>query len=84
MERAFSRLRWALAHKDWTEEDLERLVYSDESTSEEQQPVGQKRWVFSSPGQVRWHADTVDPVKHHQVKLTVWGCFWGKQSRWFR
>jgi len=73
--------QWALAHKDQTKEDLERLIYSNEC-SVEQQPAGQQRWVFSAPGQERWHVDAVNPVRHRQVKLMILGCFWGKQPRW--
>ena len=51
------------------------MIYSDEC-SVEQEPAGQQRWVFSTPGQERWHVDCVNPVKHRQVKLMVWGCFW--------
>ena len=25
-----ARLQWALAHKDWTVEDFQRVIYSDE------------------------------------------------------
>jgi len=45
----------------------------------EQQPAGQQKWVFSMPGEERWHLDCVNPVKYRQVKLMVWGCFSGKQ-----
>jgi len=48
-EHAKSRLQWAPAHKDWTEEDFERVIYSDEC-SVEQQPAGQQRWIFSTLG----------------------------------
>jgi len=59
-----------LSHtRDWTVEDFQRVTYSDEC-SVEQQPAGQQRWVAGR----RCH-----PVKHRQVKLMVWDCFWGKQ-----
>ena len=45
----------------------------------EQEPAGQQRWVFSTPGKERWNIDCVNPVKYRQVKLMVCGCFWGKQ-----
>jgi len=72
------RVKWAIARKDWTAEDFQGVIYSDEC-SVEQQPAGQQRWVFSTLGEERWHVDSVNPVKHRQVKLMVWGCFWGKQ-----
>ena len=49
-EHAKARLQWALAHKDWTAEDFQRVIYSGEC-SVEQEPVGPQRWVFSTPGQ---------------------------------
>jgi len=73
-EHEKARLQWALVHKDWTEEDFERVIYSD-GCSVEQRPAGQQRWIFSTPGQERWHVDTVNPVKYRQVKLMVWGYF---------
>ena len=54
------------------------MIHSDEC-SVEQQSAGQQRWVFSTPGEERWHVDSVNPVKYRQVKLMVWGCFRGKQ-----
>ena len=78
MEHAKARLQQAVACKDWTAEDFQWVIYSEEC-SVEQQPAGQQRWVFSTPGEERWHVDCVNPVKHRQVKLIVWGCFWGKQ-----
>jgi len=31
------------------------------------------------PGEERWHIDCINPVKHCQVKLMVWGFFSCKQ-----
>jgi len=78
VEHAKARLQQAVACKDWTAEDFQRVIYSDEC-SVEQQPAGQQRWVFGTPGEERRHVDCVNPVKDHQVKLMVWGCFLGKQ-----
>jgi len=78
VEHAKAQLQWAYARKDWTAEDVQWVIYSDEC-SVDQQPTGQQRWVFSTPGEERWHVDCVNPVKHCQVKLMVWVCFRGKQ-----
>jgi len=78
VEHAKAQLQGAIARKDWIAEDFQWVIYRDEF-SMEQQPAGQQRWVFSMPEEERWHVDCVNPVKHHQVKLMVWGCFWGKQ-----
>jgi hypothetical protein len=76
-EHAKARLEWALAHKDWTAEDFQRVVYSDEC-SVEKEPAGQQIWVFRTPSE-KWDKGCIRPVKHRQVKLMVWGCFWGNQ-----
>jgi hypothetical protein len=41
-DHAKARLRWALAHKDWTVEDFRRVIYSDEC-SVEKEPTGHQR-----------------------------------------
>ena len=78
-ERAKARLQWALAHKEWSAGDFQRVFYSDECIVK-QEPAGQQRWVFSTPGQERWHVDCANPVKHRQVELMAWGCFWWSSS----
>ena len=37
-----------------------------------------QRWVFQTPPE-KWHKDCILPKNRHQVKLMVWGCFWGSQ-----
>jgi hypothetical protein len=64
-----ARLRWALAHKDWTVEDFRRVIYSDEC-SVEKEPAGYQRWVFRTP-QEKWHNDCILPKNRRQVKLMV-------------
>ena len=76
-DHAKARLQWALAHKDWTVEDFWRVIYSDEC-SVEKEPAGHQRWVFRTP-QEKWHKDCILPKNRRQVKLMVWGCFWGSQ-----
>jgi transposase len=76
-EHAKARLEWALAHKDWTAEDFQRVIYSDEC-SVEVGPTGHQRWVFRTP-QEKWNLTCILPKKRRQVKLMVWGCFWGNQ-----
>jgi len=76
VEHLKARMQWALTCKDWTAEDFQQVIYSDEC-SLEQQPVGQQRWAFSMLGQKRWQVDCDNSVKHRQVKLMVRGCFCG-------
>ena len=44
----------------------------------ERESAGRQKWVFRAPPE-KWIVDCVRPVRHRQVKLMVWGCFWGKQ-----
>ena len=47
--------QWALAHKDWTVEDFQRAIYSDECTVE-QEPAGHQRWLVRTPRE-KWQKD---------------------------
>ena len=47
-DHAKARLQWALAHKGWTVEDFQRVIYSD-GCSVEQVAAGRQRWVFRTP-----------------------------------
>ena len=76
-DHAKARLQWAPAHKDWTVEDFQRVIHTNEC-SVEQVPAGHQRWVFRTP-QEKWHKDCILPKNCRQVKLMVWGCFWGNQ-----
>ena len=42
---AKARLQWALAHKNWTVEDFQRVICNN-VYSVEQEPAGHQRWVF--------------------------------------
>ena len=73
------RLKWALAHKDWTAEDFEKVIWSDECSVEKSKDPRQQ-WVFREPGE-QWLADCVHPKeKDKGISLVVWGYFWGKRK----
>jgi transposase len=73
------RLRWATAHRDWTAEDFERVIWSDECSVEKSRDPRQQ-WVFREPGE-QWLADCIHPKeKDKGISLMVWGCFWGKRK----
>lgn len=70
------RMQWALTHRDWTEEDFKKVLWSDESKFE---IFGSKRRIF-----VRRSAEekmipqcVVPTVKHGGGSVMVWGCFSG-------
>lgn len=68
------RLEWAKKHKDWTEEDFNRVLWSDESKFE---VFGTKRRVFvrRSAEQKMLPDCMVPTVKHGGGSVMVWGCF---------
>ena len=73
------RLQWAQAHRDWTAEDFERVIWSDECSVEKSKDP-KLQWVFREPGE-QWLADCVHPKeKDKGISLMVWGCFWGKKK----
>ena len=75
---AKARLAWALARKDWTIEDFQGILYSDECTVRKSADP-RRVWVFRTP-QEKWLSDCIQPRgKANEVGLMVWGCFWGKK-----
>ena len=78
-EHVTKRLNWALAHRDWTSEDFEGVIWSDECSVEKSKDPRQQ-WVFREPGE-KWLNDCVHPKeKNKGISLMVWGCFWGKKK----
>ncbi|KAG0773116.1 hypothetical protein G6F22_015153 [Rhizopus arrhizus] len=68
-----ARLKWAKAHKDWTEDDWRRMVFSDET----------KINVWGSDGCKYFWRRPGDKLQPHHLDLTVkggagsvmlWGC----------
>ena len=53
------------------------MIYSEECSAEKE-PAGQQIWGFRTPLE-KWDKSSIRPMKHWQVKLMVWGCFWGNQ-----
>jgi len=87
------RLEWTIARQNWTAEDFEGILYSDECTVRKSANPEQQ-WVFRTP-QEKWHTDSIKPrARANEVWLKVWGYFWrgnrgplvpileGKVDRW--
>lgn len=68
------RMQWALAHRDWTEEDFKKVLWTDESKFE---LFGSKRRIYvRRNAQEKMMPDCVVPtVKHGGGSVMVWGCF---------
>ena len=78
-EHIAKRLKWATIHRNWTSEDFEGVIWSDECTVEKSKDPRQQ-WVFREPGE-KWLAECIHPKeKNKGISLIVWGCFWGKRK----
>ena len=76
-KHAKARLAWALAHKDWTVEDFEGVIWSDEC-SVEKYATATNMWVFRTPAE-KWERDCINVrLCRKGTALMVWGCFWGR------
>jgi len=73
------RLEWAKTHKDWTAEDFERVIWSDECSVEKSKDSRQQQ-ALREPGE-QWLAHCIHPKeKDKGISLMVWGSFWGKRK----
>lgn len=72
------RLTWAKEHKNWTPEDWNKVLWSDESKFES---FGNKRrsFVRRRPWEMMLEECTVQTIKHGGGNIMVWGCFGGGQ-----
>jgi len=78
----FQRLQWELEHKDWTCEQWEGVIWSDEC-SVEKSDSGWQMWVFRQPPE-KWFKDCIAPKQNGKgISLMVWGCFWGRNCGTF-
>jgi transposase len=78
----FQRLQWGLQHKDWTHEQWEGVIWSDEC-SVEKSDSGWQMWVFRQSPE-KWFKDCIAPKRKGKgISLMVWGCFWGRNRGTF-
>jgi transposase len=73
-----ARYKWACEHYNWSKEDWEKVLWSDECMVERQTGKGQV-WVFRTP-QEKWNQDCIEPrgdIKK-DVKVMFWSCFGGQ------
>ena len=78
-EIAAKRLAWAIANKDWKEEQWLKVNWSDEC-SVEKSSGAKPTWVFCTPGD-KWKRDCIAPKKKSgAVSQMVWACFAGGEK----
>jgi len=72
-------LKWASIYKNWTAEDFEGVIWSDECSVEKSKDPRQQ-WGFREPGE-KWLAECIDPKeKDKGISLMVSGCLWGRRN----
>jgi len=78
----FQRLQWALQHKDWTHEQWEGVIWSDEC-SVEKSDSRRQMWVIQQPPE-EWFKHCIAPKRKGKgIFLMVWGHFWGRNRGTF-
>jgi len=72
-EHVVKRLAWAKKYKDWTQEDFEGVIFSDEyMVKKSLEPKGM--WVFRTH-EKKWHKDCIHGfTKGSRIRLMVWAC----------
>lgn len=78
-QNKIKRLQWAKEHKNWTHEQWERVLWSDESKFE---VFGSKRRIFVRRSKEERMLDpcVIPTVKHGGGSVMVWGCFGGQAT----
>src|SRR5271169_3083021 len=72
-----ARRDWVYAHKKWSDDDWERVIWSDETIIECFGSHGQK-WVWRRPGESLRDRDEEGKAKHGGGSIMVWGCMTGQ------
>ena len=76
------RLNWAIKYCNWTVEDWEGVIWSDECAVERGRN-SRRKWVFRRRDE-KWLPECVQPItKGKGISLMVWGCFWGRNRGTF-
>jgi len=68
-----TRREWVYAHKEWSDADWERVIWSDETIIERFGSHGRK-WVWKRPGATLRDRDVEGKAKHGGGSIMVWGC----------
>lgn len=68
-----ARLAYYSAHKDWTEDDWKKVIWSDESKINRYSTDG-RSWSWKREGESLKPRDFIQTVKHGGGNIKVWGC----------
>ena len=76
-EVAKKRYDWCYQRREWTFEEWEKIIWSDECSIEKGSGK-QRQWVFRFPKE-KWNKEMIQPVpKGKGVSVMVWAAFWGE------
>lgn len=78
-DHAKARLAWALEHKDWTWEDWEGVIFSDECSVEKSKDP-RTVWVFCTVPEKYNKECIVGKTKGKGITLMVWGAIYGTKK----
>src|SRR5271157_145686 len=68
-----TRREWVYTHKNWSETDWERVIWSDETIIERYGDHG-KKWIWRKPGESLRDRDVEGKVKYGGGSIMIWGC----------
>lgn len=66
------RLQWAKEHRNWSEKQWNKVIFSDESKFNMHGSDG-KQYVRRRPGEA-YHPDCITTTVKHPESQMVWGC----------
>lgn len=69
------RLEWAKAHRNWTIEQWNSVLFSDETQVMLRQTCQRRVWRRKNE---RLKPDCMNPIVKHQKSIMLWGCFSSK------
>lgn len=74
------RLEWATQYQNWTIEDWQNVIFSDECSVERGDGVT-RAWAFRRPHE-KWHVDMIQTYsKGHDISQMFWGAIYGNGGR---
>lgn len=79
-EGRLERLAWAIEHYDWTDEQWDKILWSDETWTQPGKHC--KTWITRKIGREElYYKDTVQPRYQRKIGWMFWGSISGKYGR---